>query len=107
MNSLLAAGLNPLESAADRVRAIGQLSKMIEGWQDGVKASNPELVQNFLTQIVGSAQHSANGSVARAEPLELPPGGDTVIDAEEFFVERDAEVAKVTDDPQDTRKLPR
>jgi hypothetical protein len=109
MQNLYKIAVSPISKEADKVRAAGQLAKMVEGWQDGEKVKNPASVLNFLTQIVGSATVAAQGNGTRPQPLELPPGGDSVIDAEEFFVERDAEVAVVVDvdDSQEPRRLTR
>ena len=61
MSNLHRIATSPLSADSDKVRAAGQLSKMVEGWQDGEKGKNPVAVLNFLAQIVGGAPVSANG----------------------------------------------
>lgn len=80
-----------------KVRAAGQLSKMIDGWQDGEKNKNQPNVVNLLMQMVGGA--SANGArvIGNGAVTELPPG-EEIIDAEAFFVDRGEEAVVVVDD---------
>ena len=100
LNSLYEIGTDPLAPRPDRIRAIGQLAKMIEGWQDGEKVKNPAQVFNFLMGLVGGTGHP-NGNGARiVDPKELPPGDDGIVDAESFFVERGEEVVAVVDEPK-------
>lgn len=97
-----------LSADSNKVRAAGQLSKMVDGWQDGDKGKNPVAVLNFLAQIVGGNGQSngASSNGMRDVTPELPPGGNTIVDAEEFFAERDEDVALVVDEPTMTRALP-
>lgn len=100
MSAMYEIATDPLAPRADRVRAVNQLAKMNEGWQDGEKVKNPALAMNFLMQIAGSAGHG-NGNGARVvDPAELPPGDDGIVDAESFFVERGEEVVAVVDEPK-------
>lgn len=81
-----------------KIRAAGQLAKMLDGWQDGEKVKGVAGTVNLLMQMVGGA--SANGAprvVGGATVAELPPG-EEIIDAESFFVDRGDEVAAVVDD---------
>lgn len=102
MNTLFQIITDPMAAHADRIRGVSQLAKMVRGWQDGEKDKFQAPTVNFLAQIV-------NGGVQREATVqhELPPGDDTIIDAESFFVERGEEVAIVTDHDSDRRKLAR
>jgi hypothetical protein len=80
------------------VRAAGQLSKMIDGWQDGEKNKNAGQTLNFLMQMGTPAGVASVRNVTGAV-AELPPG-EEIIDAEAFFVDRSEEVVAVVDDPK-------
>jgi hypothetical protein len=101
LSSLYGIVVNPLATHADRTRAAQQLSRMIEGWQDGEKNKNPALVMNFLQQLMGGGTPHPNGNGAvLTSPAELPPGQGEIIDAEEFFVEPSEEAVAVIDEPK-------
>lgn len=81
-----------------KIRAAGQLAKMLDGWQDGEKVKGVGNTVNLLMQMVGGA--SANGTprvVGNATVAELPPG-EEIIDADDLLVDRGDEVATVVDD---------
>lgn len=78
------------------VRAAGQLSKMIDGWQEGEKNKTSGNVLNFLMSM-GSPSNGSARVVGSAAVAELPPG-EEIIDAEAFFVDRTEEAVAVVDD---------